>query len=129
MNLKKNENISIILVTLISLAIFYSLFLIYPIIHQFIGSFFDWNPLIEKFNFVGLKNYIRVFNDKIFWKSLLNTIFFTIVVLFSRTILGLVIAVLINNIKHLKAFFRTAYFIPVITSMVAVSLVWKWMYD
>lgn len=127
--LAKKENRTILWVTLSALTIFYSIFLIYPLIYQFIGSFFDWNPLIDKFNFIGIQNYLKLFKAKIFWLSLSNTLFFTLIVLVLRTAMGLGVAVLINNIRILRAFFRSAYFVPVVTSMVAVSLVWKWMYD
>lgn len=127
--LVNKENRLILWITLSSLAVFYGLFLIYPLIHQFIGSFFDWNPLIDKFDYIGLQNYLKLFKEKIFWSSLSNTLFFTVVVLLIRTGAGLGIAVLINNVKFFRTFFRSAYFVPVVTSMVAVALVWKWMYD
>ncbi|MBC7333998.1 MAG: sugar ABC transporter permease [Actinobacteria bacterium] len=127
--MRNKENRLIILVTLVPLIVFYCVFLIYPIIHQLVGSFFKWNPLIDQFDFVGLRNYYEVIRDISFWKSLFNTFYFTCIVLVLRTAIGLLLAVLINNVRYFKAFFRTAYFMPVVTSMVAVALVWKWMYD
>ncbi|MDR1947782.1 MAG: sugar ABC transporter permease [Spirochaetaceae bacterium] len=59
------------------------------------------------------------------WASLFNSIFFTVFVVLARTAIGLVFAVLINSVGYCKSFFRTVYFLPVVTSMVAVSLVWR----
>ena len=108
---------------------FYSVFLFYPLIYGMIGSFHDWNPLIGKFDFVGLKNYIRLFKDKLFLPSLLNTLYFTIAVTTARIIIALAVAAAINSLKKFKDFFRTMYFLPVVVSLFAASLVWKWMYN
>ena len=63
------------------------------------------------------------------WTSLRNSIVFTVFVVFFRTLIGLVIATLIHGIRRCKTFYRTAYFLPVVTSMVSVALVWEIMYN
>lgn len=109
--------------------IFYAFFIIFPIIYSFAGSFFNWNPMNGQFNYTGIDNYVNIFKDALLWQSLVNTIYFMAVVVVLRTAAGLVLAVMINSISRYKSFFRTAYFIPVITSIVAASMVWKWLYD
>jgi len=103
---------------------FYGVFLIFPIGYALAGSFFQWNPMHRIFNFIGAANYIEAFTFPLMWKSLLNSIYFAVVVVLVRTSIGLIFAVLINNVLHFKSFFRTVYFLPVVTSMVAVSLIW-----
>jgi multiple sugar transport system permease protein len=89
-----------------------------------VGSLFEWNPIHRVFNFIGGANYIEAFKFPLMWKSIGNSIYFAVVVVFVRTAIGLIFAVLINNVRYFKSFFRTVYFLPVVTSMVAVSLIW-----
>jgi multiple sugar transport system permease protein len=102
----------------------YLIFLIFPIGYAMAGSLFEWNPMHRIFNFLGFANYAEAFAMPLMWKSVGNSIYFAVIVVFARTAVGLVFAVFINNVLHLKSFFRTVYFLPVVTSMVAVSLIW-----
>jgi multiple sugar transport system permease protein len=102
----------------------YGIFLIFPIGYAMVGSLFEWNPMHRIFNFLGFGNYGEAFAMPLMWKSLGNSIYFAVVVVFVRTAVGLIFAVFINNVLHFKSFFRTVYFLPVVTSMVAVSLIW-----
>ncbi|MDR1902097.1 MAG: sugar ABC transporter permease [Treponema sp.] len=104
--------------------LFYGVFLIFPIGYAFLGSLFEWNPIHSVFNFLFLENYREAFEYSLTWTSLFNSIYFAVVVVAVRTFIGLVFAVLINNVVHLRSFFRTVYFLPVVTSMVAVSILW-----
>jgi multiple sugar transport system permease protein len=95
-----------------------------PILLSFVISFFDWK-LTGVENFVGFENYGKLFTDAEFLQSMTNTIWFVVMVVPVTIVLSLFFAVLLNNIKWLRGFFRTAYFLPYVTSMVAVSIVWK----
>lgn len=128
-NRRMNSKTVMIAVTLTAIAIYYLLFLIFPIVYAFIGSFFDWNPMMNKMNFNGIRNYISVFQTPIFYKALVNTLIFTFAVTFFRVALGLIIAVFIDSLKYLKSFFRMVYFLPVVSSIVAISLVWVWIFE
>ncbi len=128
-NRRINSKTVMIAVTLTAIAIYYLLFLIFPIVYAFIGSFFDWNPMMNKMNFNGIRNYISVFQTPIFYKALVNTLIFTFAVTFFRVALGLIIAVFIDSLKYLKSFFRMVYFLPVVSSIVAISLVWVWIFE
>lgn len=120
---------SMVIVVIGTMLLSYLIFMIFPICYALVGSFFEWNPMIGTFNFLGLDNYKEAFTSTLMWKSLLNSIYFTVVVVFFRTILGLVFAILVNEVTKFKSFYRTVYYLPVVTSMVAVSLVWKIMYN
>ena len=118
-----------VVLTVCSLVLFYSLFFMFPIGYAFVGSFSNWMPTKHLFSFVGLENYQKVFQQSALALSMTNTLLFTVIVTLARTALGLIFAVLIHSMPRGKALFRTIYFIPVITSTVAVSMVWKWMLE
>ena len=117
-------------IVVIIMIIFFSVFLVVPIGIAFTGSFHEWNPLSGTYNFLGLKNYIDVFKSGLFHTSVLNTFIFSVVVIIFRVGLGLGIAYAIYSafVKH-KSFFRAVYYMPVVTPMVAVAFVWKFMYN
>lgn len=112
------------------MVIYFTIFLVVPIGIAFAGSFHEWNPLSGTYNYLGLANYIEVFTSGLFGKSMLNTLIFSVVVIFFRVGLGLAIAYAIYStlVKH-KSFFRAVYYMPVVTPMVAVAFVWKFMYN
>jgi multiple sugar transport system permease protein len=79
--------------------------------------------------FVGLDNFTRLLSDPVFWKSLRNTVYFGVVVVPLQSGFALVLALLINaRIRGINAY-RTVYFIPVVTSIVVVSILWTFMYQ
>ena len=117
-------------ITVTGMILFYTVFLLVPIGIAFAGSFHEWNPLSGIYRFNGIENYVSVFTSALFGKSMLNTLIFSVVVIFFRVGLGLAIAIAIysNLIEH-KSFFRAIYYMPVVTPMVAVAFVWKFLYN
>ena len=117
-------------IVVLAMVIFFTVFLIVPIGIAFAGSFHEWNPLSGTYRFLGLENYKEVFTSALFGKSMLNTVIFSVVVIVFRVGLGLGIAYAIYStlIKY-KSFFRAVYYMPVVTPMVAVAFVWKFMYN
>lgn len=117
-------------IVVVSMCIFYIVFLIVPIIIALIGSFHQWNPLSDVYKFIGIENYVEIINDGLFWKSMWNTLIFSAIVIVFRVALGLGIAYAIYSklIKH-KSFFRTVFYMPVVTPIIAVAYVWKIMYN
>jgi len=103
-------------------------FMVFPLVGSLLLSFSHWN-LIQSPTFAGLDNYRQLFENPLFWQSLKNTAYFAFVGVPLQIILGLFLAVLLySNIKGLE-FFRTVYFLPVVSSTVAVSLMWQWLFD
>jgi multiple sugar transport system permease protein/raffinose/stachyose/melibiose transport system permease protein len=81
-------------------------------------------------SFVGLDNYTRAFfNDPTFIRSLVNTFYFALIVVPVQSALGLLLAVLVNQKIRGVNFFRTIFFLPVVTSIVVVSILWQFMYQ
>ncbi|PYI65963.1 sugar ABC transporter permease [Arthrobacter livingstonensis] len=102
----------------------------YPIGLAFVGSFHYWNPLSGAFDFIGLENYTDLLSSGEFWSSLLRTGVFSVVVIFFRVALGLAIAVAIfSNLTRGKAIFRTIFYMPTVTPLVAVAYIWQMMYN
>lgn len=112
------------------LIIYMMIFLVIPVIMVIAGSFHQWNPLNQTYNWLGIDNYIRMFSYPTFWQSMINTILFCVVVVTFRVILGLAIAYALNSkmTKH-KTFFRTVFYMPTVTPLVAVAYVWMIMYN
>ena len=107
--------------------IFMGIFLFYPIVDVFRLSFTDYNMITEA-SFLGTQNYENLFKDPLFWKTLKNSFIYLIGVVPLLVILPIFIAVLVNRkLKGIK-WFRAAYYIPVVTSMVVVGIMWKWLY-
>jgi multiple sugar transport system permease protein len=78
---------------------------------------------------VGFDNFVTLFGDSLFWASLRNTAYFAVVVVPVQATLALVLALLVNAKMRGTNFFRTVYFLPVVTSMVVVSLLWRFIYE
>lgn len=127
---KKKTGTTLRNIVVVGLIAYYTIFLVIPILMAFVGSFHDWNPLRGEFNFTALENYVNLFKSELFWKSMGNTLFFATIVIIFRVTLGLGIATAIHSklIKH-KTFYRAIFYLPVVTPLVAVSLVWTWMYE
>lgn len=119
----------IIVWTLGMLFIFYGVFFVFPVGYALAGSFCDWNPMVGKMNFAGVRNYWTILNSSLFWYSLKNTLYFTIAVVLLRTVFGILLANAVDSAKRFKSLFRTIFFMPVVTSLLAVSLIWVWILE
>ena len=108
----------------------YLTFAIYPILKALQMSFYEWSIMPGNPNeFLGLDNYVRAFQDPVVKLSLRNTILYTLITVPGQMILALAAALLLNSIPRLKTFFRTLYYLPVITSWVIVSLLFKYIFQ
>lgn len=105
------------------------LFLFFPIFYLFYLSFTSGSFTAKGIHGVGLRNYLRLFSDADFWQVIGNTVYFTIATVIPSIILPLICAVLLNQNIAFKGFLRTAYFIPSITSLVAVGLGFRWLFQ
>ena len=106
-----------------------TVFKINPILVSLIMSFYKWD-LVSNPVFIGTKNFIDLFKDKIFLLSVYNTFYYSLGTTVFSVIIGLVLALLLNKkwIKG-KQLFRSLFFLPAICSMVAISMIWMWMFD
>ena len=106
----------------------FAVFMIYPILYSLYLSFTEFTG--GTYEFVGLRNYIELFNDPVFYKALFNTFFYLIIQVPVMIGLALLLAVLIEQkFVRGRGFFRMATFLPTITSLVAYSLVFKVLFN
>lgn len=100
------------------------IFILYPVFRAFVISLTNWDGFATM-DFIGLKNYISLFGDESFNISLKNTLWYTVVTVPLSIIFGILMALLMNiKIPGIKVF-RTVYFLPQVTSMIAIGLVWS----
>lgn len=104
------------------------MFTLFPVLAALGISFSEWN-LITPPRFVGLEGYRALLSDPVFGKVLLNTLYYTAGSVPLNLILALALALALNQKIRGIAVYRTAYFMPVVSSMVAVGLIWAWLYD
>lgn len=112
--------------------IIFSLFMLVPLVSSFIMSFTDFtsrdvqNPLAV--TFTGLDQYIALFEDAQFRRSMINTAYFVVVGIPLTMVVALALAVALNSgIRRFRTVFRTGFFTPVVTSIVAVAVVWRFI--
>lgn len=109
---------------------FYCLFLVGPILSTIKISFNEWNGAAPYMKWVGLKNYERIFQDPVFYKALGNNIIWILFTIFVPVLLGLIFAIiLMQKFVKGKFLYRLTYFMPNVVSLVAVGIVWGWIYN
>ncbi|MBL8595831.1 MAG: sugar ABC transporter permease [Devosia sp.] len=101
-------------------------FLMAPVLSSLVLSFSQWD-LIGELSWVGLDNYVAALGDPAVLGALRNTLTFILGYLPSVVLIALGLALLLNRLIRGRAVFRAIYFVPVVTSWVAVSLIWKWL--
>jgi len=106
-----------------------TVFWIYPLIHALVLSFSQYQTLTNEISFIGFDNYSRALADEGFWRALQNTFVFTIGTVPVTTIFALLLASAIRKrTPALAAFFRASYFLPSVTSLVVLALVFTNLY-
>lgn len=106
----------------------FSVFFFLPIIWSLIISFLDWNILYPS-KWTGVSNYVKLFNDEIFAKSMVNTVYYAGISVPLQIVLALFIAFLLTRDIKGKTIFKSIYFMPSVIAGVAVALIWKLMFQ
>ncbi len=109
--------------------IIFGIFTIFPMFFALFISFYDWNLLIPDKPFVGLANYIELFQDEVFLIATKNTIIYALGVVPVQTILSLFLAFLMNQKLPGRGFFRLAFYLPAVTASVVTSTIFIWIYS
>jgi len=108
----------------------FATFMLYPLAKAIQISFYHWELVPDRTSrFVGLSNYAAVLHDPISWVALRNTVLYAIGTVPTQIALGLFLAILLDSIWRLRVFFRTLYYLPVITSWVVVSILFKYIFS
>lgn len=100
----------------------------YPLARGLVIAFQDYR-IVKGTNYVGLDNFIAVFSQPIFWKSLVNTVAYVALTIFIGFLLPILLAIALNEIPRGKVLFRTLYYLPAMTSGVVIALLWRQFYD
>ncbi|MBU1096281.1 MAG: sugar ABC transporter permease [Bacteroidetes bacterium] len=131
--MKSKSNVASLIVFLGPSLFVLCVFFFIPVLAAFVLSFTDFDIYslgnIRYMRFVGIQNYLDLLNDPLFWIALKNTVYFVLIGGPLSVFVSLGAAVLLNSklIKY-KGFFRIIYFLPVVTTLVAVSIVWRYIY-
>lgn len=114
---------------LIPTILFFTVFWIYPLGVGFVRSFTNWSPMsVHEPEFIGLQNYERAFSDRLIGIAIGNSVKFAIFTVGLRLALALPLAILLTNLWRGRSFFRLVYFLPVVTSVIAAGVIWRFLY-
>jgi glucose/mannose transport system permease protein len=121
--LARGAPLYVLLPSMIAIAVF---------VYGFIGwtfrvSLTSWEGLVPVWDFVGLDNYVDLFNDRRFQIDLVNTVLFTVPFVGGSMALGLFMAILIDQRIRFESFFRTIYLFPMAVSFIVTGVVWRWL--
>lgn len=116
----------IIAVMIPSITLFLA-FTFIPVMLSFVISFTQWE-LMGAPRFIGFRNYLELWNDKVFRISMVNTVMFTLMYVPPMIVISLGLAMLVNRETKSAKFFRTVYFLPVVTSFVVFALIFEWIF-
>ena len=104
------------------------IFIVIPVFCSFGLSFTKWD-LLNPIQFVGLQNYKELFSEALFYKLLLNTVVYAVSVSVLVVIIPLILAAILNSKIRGSEFYKTAYFLPFITPMIVIGIIWEWIFD
>lgn len=127
-NSKKGDGKSAILFLSPTLIIFCT-FILFPVFFSFYLSFHQWNMFGGNVKYVGIDNYLKMFQSEEFWQVLKNTLIYTLGTVPLNMLFSLIIANALNKKLAGKKLLRAAFFTPVIISPVAAAVIWRWLYD
>lgn len=129
MKTQNRERICAVLFLLPS-ALLLLIFVLWPMLYSGVMSFFNWDPL-KGASFIGLKNFVKLMGDKLWWTSLANTLFYIVlnvplIILLALAMSELVVA-LAKRSMFLSKLFKSVYFLPAVLSLVATSIAWRYL--
>jgi len=127
---KKRNQILPALIFLLPGFVLFIVFFLGPLLYSFRISFYNWNfAHSDRSVFVGLQNYITQIKSAIFQRAVINTLVYTVITVAVKMVCGFFVAVLLNQKLRGRTFFRVAYYLPVITSWVIVSLLFTFLFS
>lgn len=109
--------------------LFFTLFIIVPTVSSVYYSFTSWDGISPKVNFIGFANYKEIFTSARFGNALKNTVILTVFISIFENSIALGLALIVDNVRWGKNFFRSAFYIPVLISGIVSGFIWKIMYN
>jgi ABC-type sugar transport system permease subunit len=110
--------------------VIYTVFWVIPILFNFGTSLTNWRGVsLFQSDFIGLKNYINVFKNRVFYSAISNNLFFMVMNIIFIPTLSFIVAILLEKFIKRKDFFRTSLFIPAFLPMLLVAILFRWVYS
>lgn len=130
---RKGANVSLVFTNrmylfLIPAMAFFLVLWVYPVLQLFYYSVTNFNGINYNFDFVGLKNYIKIFENGTLTNSIKNTLVYAVVVVILSNVIGLGIAMALNTRIRMKGLFRTCAYFPALFSAIVVGFIWTYVY-
>jgi multiple sugar transport system permease protein/raffinose/stachyose/melibiose transport system permease protein len=118
----------IILLSIVPLMI-YTIIVIVPLLSSFYYSFTNWNGFNPEYKFVGLANYLKVFQDRYFELAIKNTLIWMVAAFVLPVIAGLAIALVLHERIRFANFYKSLFYLPICLSLAVIGQVWIWIYQ
>ncbi len=125
----RNEEVRFAWLSLLPALGFFAVFVGFPMVYAFYLSFHDWNMTAPTPDWVGVENYAALLDDDLFLQSLVQTTLFTLGITACIVVFSLAAALLLDQKLRLIRLYRTILYLPAVTSLVAIGIVWVWMFD
>lgn len=107
----------------------FTLLVIWPLVSSFYYSFTDWNGFSASYNYVGFENFAKLWTDKLFFNAAVNTVIWMVAAILLPTLLGLVLALMIDSSIPGGSVFKSIFYFPICLSAVVVGQIWIWIYQ
>lgn len=107
----------------------YIAFVIFPLLSSFYYSLTDWNGFAIDYNFVGLKNFSKMFSDRLFANAIGNTVLWTIAAIFIPTVCGLVLALTLHERGVFANLYKSLFYLPISLALAVIGQIWIWIYQ
>lgn len=126
---KERHNLFVGLAFLAPALFFYLLYFVIPVPMSFFYSFFNWNGITKDMEFVGINNWVSLFQDGVFWQSVTNNFVLVIMSIIIQIPIGIILGALVSSKIKGARMFKLLYFIPMTLSAVAIGLIWTFIYE
>ncbi|MCB1357929.1 MAG: sugar ABC transporter permease [Maritimibacter sp.] len=110
------------------LAVF-AVIVVWPLLDSFFYSFTNWNGFDPNYRFVGLDNFQKVFTDPLFYNAVVNTLIWIVAAILLPTLMGLVLALLLDSSVRGSNVFKSIFYLPICLSAIVVGQIWTWIYQ
>ncbi|MCY8494867.1 carbohydrate ABC transporter permease [Bacillus inaquosorum] len=112
-------------------ALVFLLFVYIPIFENVFLSLFQWSSFSPEKTFIGLKNYVELFHDPVFYQALTNNVLYAVISIICQVFGGLILAAVLEDklVRKWSPFFRTVFFLPVVISMTVIALLFDFIYN
>ncbi|MFC5405362.1 carbohydrate ABC transporter permease [Cohnella soli] len=114
---------------LVPALVLYCVFFIYPSVGSLYYSFTDWTGLSKEIDYVGFRNYVRIFSDEALIDAITNTVLLVVIVTVVQNVFALALAEALNGNIKLRKLLRTVFFLPAVISTLAVGFIWSYLYN